>query len=101
MTNDCKQIKISKIIFEDGEYWIGLTDLVEGEYRWTFDQTKATFLTWHSGYGKRGNGSDCCGLHSGSKADWFDYSCNSKFYYLCESNFCEYNIIYLIYLYRT
>ncbi|XP_071141969.1 perlucin-like protein [Mytilus edulis] len=73
---------------KDEEYWIGLTDVVEGEYRWTFDQTKATFLTWHKGYGKRGKGYECCGLHAGSKPEWFDFSCNQKFNYLCESNFC-------------
>ncbi|CAC5383727.1 unnamed protein product [Mytilus coruscus] len=68
-------------------YWIGLTDLNEGEYRWTFDQTKATYLPWYSGYGKKGNGYDCVAMvYNGGQ--WIDYPCNTKYYYICESNFC-------------
>ncbi|CAG2185748.1 unnamed protein product [Mytilus edulis] len=37
----------------DDHLWIGLTDLNEGEYRWTFDQTKATYLPWKRSYGKK------------------------------------------------
>lgn len=73
--------------------------MVEGEYRWIFDQTKATFLTWSNGYGKKGKGHECCGLHAGSKPEWFDFSCNAKFNYLCESNFCEYTVnIFIFFL---
>ncbi|VDI42315.1 speckle-type POZ protein, partial [Mytilus galloprovincialis] len=68
-------------------YWIGLTDLNEGEFRWSFDQSKATFLPWVSGYGKKGNGYDCVAFNSGSKAEWFDYKCNTTYYYICERNF--------------
>ncbi|CAC5383729.1 unnamed protein product [Mytilus coruscus] len=70
-------------------YWIGLTDLNEGEYRWTFDQTKATYLPWHSNYGKRGNGYDCVAMIVNNGGQWIDYPCNTKFYYICESNFCD------------
>ncbi|CAG2217916.1 unnamed protein product [Mytilus edulis] len=69
-------------------YWIGLTDLIEGEYRWTFDQTKATYLPWHSSYGKTNNGYNCGGLLNNHNGQWFDHPCNSKFFYICESNFC-------------
>ncbi|CAG2221996.1 unnamed protein product [Mytilus edulis] len=34
-------------------YWIGLTDLKEGDWRWTFDQSRATYKPWLSGYGAR------------------------------------------------
>ncbi|XP_063406157.1 C-type lectin domain family 10 member A-like [Mytilus trossulus] len=34
-----------------GYFRIGLTDLNEGEFRWTIDQTKATYLPWNHSYG--------------------------------------------------
>lgn len=80
------------MIFLDMVYWIGLTDLNEGEFRWNFDQTKATLLPWARGYGKNGNGYDCVAYNHDKKAEWFDYICNTKYYYICESNFCEYNV---------
>ncbi|CAC5383722.1 unnamed protein product [Mytilus coruscus] len=84
--------------FQNIVYWIGLTDLNEGEFRWSFDQTKATLLPWARNYGKKGNGYDCVAFNTDSKAEWFDYICNNKYYYICESNFCEYNVI--IYLFK-
>lgn len=70
------------------QYWIGLTDLIEGEFRWSFDQSKASFLTWADGHGHRGSTYNCVGMNSGGKAEWFDTSCNNMRYYICESNFC-------------
>ncbi|XP_052088125.1 perlucin-like protein isoform X11 [Mytilus californianus] len=68
-------------------YWIGLTDLKEGEWRWTYDQSKAEFTNWISGYGAKGTDSNCVLLHNG-RADWFDNYCHYKSLYICESNFC-------------
>ncbi|XP_063402257.1 perlucin-like protein [Mytilus trossulus] len=68
-------------------YWIGLIDLKEGEWRWTYDQSKASFTNWTSGYGAKGTDSNCV-LLSGSRTDWFDYICSYSTYYICESNFC-------------
>ncbi|XP_063404637.1 perlucin-like protein [Mytilus trossulus] len=68
-------------------YWIGLIDLKEGEWRWTYDQSKASFTTWYPGYGAKGTDSNCVMLHA-SRTDWFDYSCHYSAYYICESNFC-------------
>ncbi|XP_076082902.1 perlucin-like protein isoform X2 [Mytilus galloprovincialis] len=69
-------------------YWIGLTDLIEGEFRWNFDQSKATFLPWVDGYGNQGSNKNCVAMNSAGKAEWFDTSCNNARYYICESNFC-------------
>ncbi|CAC5383725.1 MRC [Mytilus coruscus] len=69
-------------------YWIGLTDLNEGEFRWNFDQSRANFLPWVNGYGNRGSSYNCVVMNSGNKAEWFDTSCNSRSNYICESNFC-------------
>ncbi|VDI83994.1 Hypothetical predicted protein [Mytilus galloprovincialis] len=51
-------------------YWIGLIDLKEGEWRWTYDQMKAVFTAWCPGYGSKGTNSNCVLLH-GSRTDWF------------------------------
>ncbi|XP_071137482.1 perlucin-like protein [Mytilus edulis] len=67
--------------------WIGLVDLKEGIWRWTYDQSKAVFLTWYSGYGSKGTGSNCVYL-SGGRTSWLDYNCHAELYYICESNFC-------------
>ncbi|XP_063404636.1 C-type lectin domain family 4 member E-like [Mytilus trossulus] len=68
-------------------YWIGLTDLKEGEWRWTYDQSKAEFTNWISGYGAMGTNNNCVLIHVG-KEDWFDNNCDYSTYYICESNFC-------------
>ncbi|CAC5383728.1 unnamed protein product [Mytilus coruscus] len=74
--------------FLSKHYWIGLTDLNEGEYRWNFDQTIVSYLPWRSGYGKLGNGYDCVAMLKSNNGQWIDYTCNTKYYYICESNFC-------------
>ncbi|XP_052088127.1 perlucin-like protein isoform X13 [Mytilus californianus] len=68
-------------------YWIGLVDLKEGEWRWTYDQSKAVYTIWYSGYGAKGTASNCVLLHR-SRTDWVDYNCLSSSQYICESNFC-------------
>ncbi|CAC5361931.1 unnamed protein product [Mytilus coruscus] len=70
-------------------YWLGLTDLIEGEWRWSIDQSLATFKTWQSGYGSKGHTSNCVSF-SGGRSTWFDTSCKIGYYYICERNFCKY-----------
>ncbi|XP_052097170.1 perlucin-like protein [Mytilus californianus] len=68
-------------------YWIGLTDLIEGEWRWSIDQSLATFKAWDSSAGSSGHSSNCVSF-AGSVAKWFDTSCKSGYYYICERHFC-------------
>ncbi|CAG2218500.1 CD206 [Mytilus edulis] len=68
-------------------YWIGLTDLTEGQYRWIHDQTKATYLPWYSGYGALGTKHNCVMFHR-QLAQWADYLCEYKWRYICERNHC-------------
>ncbi|CAC5413643.1 unnamed protein product [Mytilus coruscus] len=68
--------------------WIGLTDLKEGEYRWIYDQTKATFLPWSNGYGALGTKHNCVMIQR-HIAQWIDYLCGYKWRYICESDHCE------------
>lgn len=41
------------ILFIGNYYWIGMTDLKEG------DQSKAIVKEWYPGYGAKGTGSNC------------------------------------------
>ncbi|XP_071141678.1 perlucin-like protein [Mytilus edulis] len=68
--------------------WIGLSDLTEGEWRWSIDQSLATFKAWYSNYGSGGHSANCVSFISGGST-WFDTSCKSKYYYICERNFCN------------
>ncbi|OPL33859.1 c-type f lectin domain family 4 member, partial [Mytilus galloprovincialis] len=71
-------------------YWIGLTDLKEGDWRWTFDQSRPTYKPWEIGYSAKGTSYNCVAYNYGSSnlRNWFDYHCWAKYYYICESNFC-------------
>ncbi|XP_076082301.1 lithostathine-1-beta-like [Mytilus galloprovincialis] len=70
-------------------YWIGLTDLKEGDWRWTFDQSQATYKSWQSGTGARGTSNNCAVYNYGGYFRlWFDQTCMAKYYSICESNFC-------------
>ncbi|CAC5406513.1 unnamed protein product [Mytilus coruscus] len=81
---------VSKRPKKDIYYWIGLTDLKEGQFRWSYDQSLMTYKYWYpsGGWGSKGQGYDCVILHNDSKANWLDYNCTLKHYYICESNFC-------------
>ncbi|CAG2192474.1 unnamed protein product [Mytilus edulis] len=87
------------------DYWMGLTDLKEGEFRWSYDQTKASFKTWYSGYGSKGTSYNC-GLMYGNTYAWLDYPCERKFLYVTEvskmktlaSNKNENNVFEISYL---
>ncbi|OPL33191.1 hypothetical protein AM593_10061, partial [Mytilus galloprovincialis] len=78
-------------------YWIGLTDLKEGEWRWTFDQSYPTYKPWYSGYGSRGTSKNCVAYNYGSSAFrlWIDWSCSYKTYYICEK-LCNTLKLYII-----
>ncbi|VDI58099.1 asialoglycoprotein receptor 2 [Mytilus galloprovincialis] len=68
-------------------YWIGLTDLIEGEWRWSIDQSLATFKSWLSGYGSKGHNYNCVSF-TGNQNTWFDASCKTGYRIICERNLC-------------
>lgn len=69
-------------------YWIGLTDLKEGDWRWSYDQSRLTYkATWVSGYGSKGTSYNCV-VMNGSQTKWHDYYCWAALPYICESNYC-------------
>lgn len=71
-------------------YWIGLTDLTEGTYRWDFDQSVAKYLDFHSAFGSRGTSYNCVLYNNiGSvNRQWLDYTCDTISSYICERNVC-------------
>ncbi|XP_076082408.1 perlucin-like protein [Mytilus galloprovincialis] len=71
----------------NNSYWMGLTDLKEGEYRWSYDQTLAKYKPWYSGWGSKGTANNC-GLMYGGTNTWLDYPCTKSYYYVCESHIC-------------
>ncbi|CAC5390768.1 unnamed protein product [Mytilus coruscus] len=74
---------------KNNHYWIGLTDLKEGEFRWTYDQSKTEVKNWHPSYGNKGTNYNCVAIsYHASKLHFFDYICSTKYRYICESNFC-------------
>lgn len=78
-------------ITENSAYWIGLTDLKEGQFRWSYDQSIMTYKNWFpsGGWGSKGQGSDCVILNGNENAYWLDYNCTYTYYYICESDFCK------------
>ena len=75
----------------NNNFWLGIIDVVNGDWRWIYDQTTPNYKFWLSGhphpasnaYSKNYN----CGLMLTS-GKWYDHPCASTFYYICESNFC-------------
>ncbi|CAC5400132.1 unnamed protein product [Mytilus coruscus] len=73
---------------DNSVFWIGLTDLYEGHFRWTFDQSKTTFTKWVSGYGSKGTSNNCVSYNSSNKPEWYDTTCYSSRSFICETNYC-------------
>ncbi|CAG2215276.1 unnamed protein product [Mytilus edulis] len=71
------------------QYWIGLSDLKEGEYRWSYDQTKATFFPWERNWGAAGTNNNCVMFNTGQQGQWVDYPCGTILNYICEVDYCK------------
>ncbi|XP_076116628.1 perlucin-like protein [Mytilus galloprovincialis] len=71
-----------------GIYWIGLSDLVEGEFRWTNDQEVVSYKNFKSGQpNNSGAKEDCVSLYS-SDGTWYDKPCTKTYKYICENDLC-------------
>ena len=78
---------------KSNHYWLGITDVVNGDWRWIYDQTKPNYKFWYPGYPYSASNANSknynCGYMTNSVGGrWFDYPCSSGFLYICESNFC-------------
>ncbi|CAC5388277.1 unnamed protein product [Mytilus coruscus] len=90
MNNDGEKNNIFSYA-KKAQYWIGMTDLKEGEFRWSYDQSIAVIKDWYPGFGSKGRNANCVALAAnGGKLKPFDTACSEKRQYICESNFCKY-----------
>ena len=88
----------SLFYYLDHYFWLGITDVVNGEWRWIYDQTTPKYKFWHPGQphpASNANSKDRnCGLMLYSHAGkWHDYPCSNPLSYICESNFCKFIIL--------
>ena len=83
--------------FLEKYFWLGITDVVNGDWRWIYDQAAPNYKFWYPGhpystsqsYSKNYN----CGIMlSYSSGKWHDYPCSTFLPYICESNFCKFII---------
>ncbi|CAG2204171.1 unnamed protein product [Mytilus edulis] len=70
-----------------GHLWIGLSDLDEGQFRWSIDQELATNVNWVSWHKASDPGHNCVSMYYIGPS-WLDWRCSSEFGYVCETDFC-------------
>jgi hypothetical protein len=67
-----------------GTWWIGYNDRAkEGVWEWAAGKT--TFNHWQPGQPDNAGGQDCAVIHP-SNGKWYDMSCGSQRFYICERN---------------
>lgn len=72
-----------------GHLWIGLSDLDEGQFRWSIDQELATNVNWVSWHKASDPGHNCVSMYYIGPS-WLDWRCSSEFGYVCETDFCKF-----------
>ena len=80
-------------------FWLGMTDVVNGDWRWIYDQTKPNYKFWlerHPYSSSQAESKDYnCGIMVNySDGKWFDFPCSGIYPYICESNFCKFIILF-------
>ncbi|CAG2253236.1 CD206 [Mytilus edulis] len=75
-------------------FWLGSTDVVNGDWRWIYDQTQLSYKNFVSGRPYPTSNSysytfNCLTMFY-SNGHWYELPCNSKYPYACESNFCKF-----------
>ena len=83
----------------DNHFWLGMTDVVNGDWRWIYDQTNPNFKFWYPGYPHAAKTStsknyNCAFMAYSYSGKWFDYPCSYTKPYICESNFCKFIILF-------
>ncbi|XP_063399303.1 perlucin-like protein [Mytilus trossulus] len=69
-------------------YWIGLSDLVEGEFRWTSDQEVVSYKNFDHGQPNNLRGNQNCVYLDYNAGKWDDATCGNNHKYICEHDFC-------------
>ena len=76
-----------------------MTDVVNGNWRWIFDQTALTYKFWYPGHPYSSSTSNsktynCVYMAYNYSGKWFDYHCGYAKPFICESNFCKFIILF-------
>ncbi|XP_052062065.1 perlucin-like protein [Mytilus californianus] len=82
---------VNNIVRKGYYHWIGLTDVQEGDFRWTYDQSTLSYKNFKSGHPKTASSDGYkrnCVLFHPSNGLWNDNPCSGGAPYICESNFC-------------
>ncbi|CAC5361406.1 NCAN [Mytilus coruscus] len=80
--------------FKQTNNWLESTDVVNGDWRWIYDQTQLSYKNFYSGRPLPTSNSNsytynCIMMHY-SNGNWYDIPCNNSYPYVCESNFCKF-----------
>ena len=78
---------------------MGMTDVVNGNWRWIYDQTTPNYKFWYPGRPYSASHSrskiyNCAYMANSYGGKWFDSPCSHTTSYICESNFCKLIILF-------
>ena len=76
----------------DKYFWLGITDVVNGDWRWIYDQTTPNYKFWYTGHpyptsNAASKNYNCAMMAYSNGGKWQDYQCSYTIPYICESNF--------------
>ena len=78
---------------KNNHFWLGITDVVNGDWRWIYDQTTPNYKFWYPGHPHAASSStsktyNCVFMAYNLGGRWYNNPCSSTIPYICESNFC-------------
>ena len=78
---------------------MGITDVVNGDWRWIYDQTTPNYKFWYPGLplptsNAASKNYNCVFMLYNNGGKWYDYPCSYAQPYICESNFCKFIILF-------
>ena len=89
----------SLLYYLEHDVWLGMTDVVNGDWRWIYDQAAPNYKLWYPGMphsASHANSKDrnCARMLSHHNGKWYDCPCGHTLPYICESNFCKFIILF-------
>lgn len=88
-TNNVRKWIVSFVAVSSSIYWIGLSDLVESEFRWTIDQEVASYKNFADGQPNNSGGNQDCIYFNSVTGTWEDAPCGNGYKYICENDICK------------
>jgi hypothetical protein len=75
-------------------FWLGMIAVVNGDWRWIYDQTKPNYKFWVEGHPYSSKNYDCLIMVNYSGGKLYDFPCTGIYPYICENNFCKFIILF-------